>query len=183
MLQQEGGKLDCSPLPFNDTAFAGFDVVTVQNRRIVAAGRRNKAVGEPRHDVFRGRLVQIDRNASALMQHDRTEIVDPVGLVGMLMGQEHRIDMIDIGVDQLLAQIGRGVDDDPRRPLLRRPLGEQGAAAAAVFRIAGIAGAPAERGTRHAGRGSAAEDCQAQRHAADSAEGTLENSRKKFSVV
>ena len=57
-----------------------------------------------------GRVIQIDRNAPALMQHDRSEIVDPVGLIGMLMGQEHRIDVIDIGVDQLLAQIGRGVD-------------------------------------------------------------------------
>jgi len=66
------------------------------------------------HDIFRGRLAQIDRNASALMQHDGTEIVDAVGLVGMLVGEEHRVDMIDLGVDQLLAQVGRGVDQDSR---------------------------------------------------------------------
>ena len=86
------------------------------------------------------------------MQHDRTEVVDAMGLIGMLMGQEYRVDVLDIGVDQLLAQIRRGIDDDARRALRRRPLGEQRAAAAPVFRIAGIAFSPAERGTRYAGR-------------------------------
>jgi hypothetical protein len=28
-----------------------------------------------------------------------------VGLVGMLVGEEHRVDVIDIGVDELLAQV------------------------------------------------------------------------------
>ena len=64
-----------------------------------------------------GRLVQIDRNPPALMHHDRAEIVDAVGLVGMLMGQEHRVEMVDVGVDQLLAQVGRGVDHDPGRAM------------------------------------------------------------------
>src|ERR1700682_175921 len=130
-----------------------------------------------------GRLVQIDRNAPALMQHDRAKIVDSMGLIGMLMRQKHRIDVIDIGIDQLFAQIGRGIDHDPRDPAIVSPLDEQRAAAAAVFRIIGIAGAPAERGTRDAGRGSAAEYSQAQRHAVASEAGTLENRRKKFSVV
>ena len=103
------------------------------------------------------------------MQHHRTQIVDPVGLVGMLMGQEHRVDVVDVGVDQLLAQIGRGIDHDPRDAVIRCPLGEQRTAAAAVFRIVGIACAPAQRRTRNAGGGSAAENGQGQRHATASA--------------
>ena len=106
-----------------------------------------------------------------------------MGLVGMLMGQEHRVDVIDIGVDQLLAQVGRGVDHDPRHAAIPGSLDQQRAAAAAVLRIAGIARAPAERRTGNAGRRSAAENGQGQRHAVDSGAGTLENSRKKFSVV
>ena len=51
-------------------------------------------------------------------------------------------------------------------PCAPRALDQQRAAAAAVFRIVGIAGAPAERRTRHAGGGAAAEDRQRQRHAA-----------------
>ena len=94
------------------------------------------------------------------MQHDGTEIVDAVGLVGMLVGEEHRVDMIDLGVDQLLAQVGRGVDQDTRDSAFPRALDEQRAAAAAVFRIFGVARTPAERGTRNAGGGSAAENCK-----------------------
>src|SRR5437868_7308802 len=155
----------------------------IADRRVFAARRRNKDVGKPVHDVFAGRLAEINRNSSALMQHDRTQIVHAMGLVGMFMGQEYRVDVIDIGVDQLLSQIGRGVDHDPRRALLRRSLDQQRTAAAAVFRIIGIALAPAERRTRDAGRGTAAEDRQHQRHAAAFGCGTLENRRKKFSVV
>ena len=51
-------------------------------------------------------LVQIDRNPPALVQHHGAQIVDAVGLIGVLVGQEHRIDMVDIGVDQLLTQVG-----------------------------------------------------------------------------
>ena len=40
--------------------------------------------------------------------------IDAVGLVGMLVGQEHGVDMIDVGVDQLLAQVRRGIDQDAR---------------------------------------------------------------------
>ena len=83
-----------------------------------------------------GRLVQIDRNAPALMQHHGAEIVDAVGLVGVLMGQEHRVDVVDIGVDQLLAQIGRGIDHDPRHAaicLSARPAASSGGGGSSDF--------------------------------------------------
>ena len=40
------------------------------------------------------------------MYRDGSEIVDAVGLIGVLMGQKYRVEMIDIRVDQLLPQIG-----------------------------------------------------------------------------
>ena len=134
------------------------------------------------HDVLGRRLVQVHRNAPALVQHHRAQVVDAVGLVGMLVGQKHRVDVIDFCIDQLLAQVGRGVDHDPRRALPVGLFDHQRAAAAAVFGIVGIAGAPAERGARDAGRRAAAEDCQCQTHAATGC-GTFENRRKKFSDV
>ena len=155
VLNQEGRKRHRTALPFDGAAFAGFDRMARQDRRIVAALGRDEAIGEPRHDVFGGRLVEIDRNAPALMQHDRTQIVDAVGLVGMLMGQEHRIDVIDIGVDQLLAQVGRGIDHDPRGAVRARALDQQRAAAAAVF---GLLGSQAPQPS--AGRGTPAEEPQ-----------------------
>src|SRR2546423_15021660 len=98
--------------------------MTVQDRGIVAARRRGEAVGKTLHDVARGRLTQIKRNAPALMYRDGSEIVDAVGLIGVLMSQKHRVEMIDIGVDQLLAQIRRGVDQDARRSAIGCPLRE-----------------------------------------------------------
>ena len=183
MLHDEGRQRQRPALPVDGAVLAGFDRVPVEDRRIVAAFRRDEAIGKPRHDVLRGRLVEIDRNAPALVQHDGAQVVDPMGLVGVFVGQEHRIDVIDIGVDQLLAQVGRGVDHDPRGALARCLLDQQRAAAASVFGVIGIAGTPSERGPRHAGRGSAAEDRQGQGHAAAFGAGTLENRRKKFSVV
>ena len=91
--------------------------------------------------------------------------------------------VIDLGVDQLFAQVRRGVNHDPRGAVRARTLDQQRAAAAAVFRVVGIASAPAQCRSRYAGGGAAAEDGQRHRHAAAFGVGTFENSRKKFSVV
>src|ERR1700760_4866909 len=87
-----------------------------------------------------------------------------MGLVGMLMGEKNRVDMIDTGIDQLLAQIRRGVDDDPGRPGFAGSLHQKRAAASSAFWIVRIAGAPAECRSRAAGRRSAAENGERQRH-------------------
>src|SRR5579871_2420107 len=101
----------------------------------------------------------------------------------MLVGEENRVEVIDLGIDQLLAQVGRGIDQNPRRTAVGCLFDQERAAAPAVFRVVWIAGAPAERRPRHAGRRSAAEDRQFERHAAPTPDGTLLKSRKKFSVV
>ncbi|MGY3233407.1 hypothetical protein ACVMAJ_000297 [Bradyrhizobium sp. USDA 4448] len=98
----------------NDLAPAGLDRMPRQDRRIVAALRRDEAVGEPRHDVLRSRLIEIGRNALAHVENDGAQIVHAMGLVRMLMGQEHRVDVVDIGIDELLAQIRRGIDHNAR---------------------------------------------------------------------
>jgi hypothetical protein len=116
-------------------------------------------------DVLCCRLVHIERNALALVHHHRAEIVDAVGLVGVLMGQEHSIEMIDGGIDQLLAEIGRSIDHDPGRGVGSPALDQQRTAAAAIFGIVGIASAPAKRRARDAGGRAAAEDGYRQRHA------------------
>ena len=42
----------------------------------------------------------------------RAQIVDAVGMVGVLVGVEHAVEPIDLGIEQLLAQIRRRVDQD-----------------------------------------------------------------------
>ena len=101
------------------------------------------------------------------------------------MGVEHAVDPIDAGVEQLLAQVRRGVDQDAGAAAVGgRALDQDGAAPAPVLRIGGVAMAPAEPGTRHAAGKAAAEDGDGKRHAAAAElRGTLLNRRKKFSVV
>ena len=130
-----------------------------------------------------GRLVQIERNAPALMQHHRAQIVNAVGLVGMLVGQKYRIDVVDMSVDQLLTQVGRGIDHDPRDAMASCAFDQQRATTSPVLRIPGIARSPAEGGPWNAGGRATAEDRQAHGHAAAFDAGTLLNRRKKFYVV
>ena len=112
------------------------------------------------------------------------QVVDAVDVVGMLVGVEHAVEPIDVGVEKLLAQIGRRIHQDPRDTAVVVALDEQCSAPAAVFRIGRIADAPAQRRPRHAAGRPAAEDRELQRHAAAAAvRGTLLNRRKKFSVV
>ncbi len=95
-----------------------------------------------------------------------------------------RVEPDRLGVEQLLAQIRRGVDQHAGRAAGRFALDQQRAAAAAVFRIVRIAGAPAERRPRHAARRAAAENREASGVMRRGVRrGTFENRRKKLSVV
>src|SRR6185312_10635306 len=105
-------------------------------------------------------------------------------MVGVLVRVEYAVEPIDLGIKQLLAQIGRCIDENAGNAARAAPLDQERGAAPAVLRIVRIARAPAQRRTRHAARGSAAQNCEFQRHAAAAAgRGTLANNRKKFSVV
>src|ERR1043166_9106326 len=105
-------------------------------------------------------------------------------MVGVLVGIEHGVEPFDVGVEQLLAQIRRRVDQHTGAPARIAALDQQRAAPATVLGIVGIGIAPAEPDARHAGRRSTAEDRGRERHAAFmAARGALANRRKKFSVV
>ena len=106
----------------------------------------------------------------------------------MVVGVEHAVEPADAGVEQLLAKVGRGVDQHGGRALGARPLDQQRAAPPPILRIGRIARAPMIADARHAARRAAAENGELQRHAALSGafraeRGTFLNSRKKFSVV
>ncbi len=183
MAQQERRDGQRPARPFDHAAFAGFDRPRFQDRRIGTARRLLKAISKAQPDMGGSAVIEIHRNAALAVHHQRTQIVDAMGLVGVLMGEKHRIDMIDIGVEQLLAQIGRGIDHHPRHAAFALQLGHQRAAPAPVLWVGRVAGAPAECRTRHPRRRTAAQDGERQRHAASSCRGTLVNSLKKLSVV
>src|SRR5213080_3043271 len=75
VVNQEGGKFYGAALPFGFMTLARFDRMPRQDRRIVATLGRDEAIGEPRHDVFGGRLIEVDRNATTLVHYNRTQIV------------------------------------------------------------------------------------------------------------
>src|SRR6202022_842996 len=83
--QNERRKRHRTALPFDGAALTGFDEVTVQDRRIVAFRWRHETIGKPQQDLIGSRLVEIDWNALALMQHDRTKIVDAGVLCASLL--------------------------------------------------------------------------------------------------
>ena len=166
MLLQNGQGGDGAALPFDRDLVARRQAMLADHRRVLAAGRRLEAIAEPGVHHRRGLFVEIDVDQSPLFEVQRAQVVDAVGVVGVLVGVEDGVDPIDLGIEKLLAQIGRRVDQDPGDAAGVVTLDQERRAAAPVFRIVGIAGAPAQRRPRHAGGGSAAENSEFQRHAA-----------------
>src|SRR5262249_42508502 len=128
----------------------------------------------PRHLVERS-LVGVERDCPVHQPVDGAKIIDSMQMIGMGMGQDDRVETVDLGGKQLLAQIGRGVDQHG----LAAALDQQRGAAPAVARVRRVAGAPIGTDRRHAGRRTAAEERRL--HGAGGT--ALAKSRKKFAVV
>ena len=58
----------------------------------------------------RGRLVHVEVDLAPVLDEQRPQIVDAVGVVGVLVGDQHAVEPLDTGIEQLLAQIGRTID-------------------------------------------------------------------------
>jgi hypothetical protein len=78
----------------------------------------------------------------------------------MGMGQKDAVEPLDAGIDQLLAQIRRCVDEDSGRAAGPEALEEHRAAAAAILGVCRIACSPPLPDPRHSGGRAAAEDGQ-----------------------
>ena len=112
---RKGSAGDRSALPLDGHGRAGGQPVFGQDRRILAAGRRCEAIAEFGVQRCRRRLVEIDVDPLPALEEQRAQIIDPVGMVGMLVGVEHAVEPLDFGIEKLLAQIRRSVDQDTRR--------------------------------------------------------------------
>ncbi len=176
---------DRAPFPVDGHGLSGRHPVLVHDRRIFAAGRRLEAVAEARPDHLRGGLAEVHVDAAALADEQRPEVVDAVAMVGVLVGHQHAVEPIDVGVEELLAEVRRGVDQHPGEAASGRCA--RPAARSAAGGSSGCSGSQAPQPS--AGRGTPMDDPQPRmvkrrRHAATAAgRGTLLNSRKKFSVV
>ena len=158
----------------------------VENGRIAAAGKLREAIVKAACERPRGRFVHPDIDAAATVERDHTQIVDTVALVGMVMRHQHAVDPIDVCVKQLVAHVGRCIDQ--HRGLLAFVLipllDEQRATTATVARLPGVAGTPVIADARDAARRTATENGGAEFHDGNTASrGTREKRRRKFSDV
>jgi hypothetical protein len=83
----------------------------------------------------------------------------------MFMGEEHPVEPIDLGLEELLAQVRRGIDQHAGDAGSLPPFHQERRPPPTVLGIAGITRPPAERRTRDATRGAAAEDREPHGHA------------------
>ena len=134
------------------------DLMAPQDRRVVAARRRVEAIGEARAEQLAGGRVEIDVDAATPVERHQAQIVDAVHVIGMVVGVEHAIDPTDAGVEQLLAEVGRGVDQDRGVAARAVAFDQQRAAPAPILRVGGIARAPMIADPRHAAGRAAAEN-------------------------
>jgi hypothetical protein len=57
-------------------------------------------------------LARIAAHRSAAGMIELPEIVDPMAMIGMIVGPDDRLDIFYAGVDQLLSQVRRGIDEN-----------------------------------------------------------------------
>lgn len=107
----------------------------------------------------RGGLVGVEGQEAGLVgEAERAEVVEAEDVVGMGVGVEDGVEVMDALANGLLAEVGAGIDDDGMRPCTALPADGDGRASAAVARVSGgTHGAPASQGGDAHG-GSAAEE-------------------------
>ena len=103
MLEVERDRFDRPARPFDDDWLAGADAPLFNHRRIGAAGRRLEDVTEFAPQRFGGRRVDMDSETSPHRHVDRPEIVDAMRMVGVLVGDQHGVEMGHVRAEQLLA--------------------------------------------------------------------------------
>ena len=133
--------------------FAGRKPPFVQQRRILAAGRRLENIVEMAAHDRRGRRIHVKIDLAPVHDDQRADVVDPVRMVGVRMGQQDAVEPVDVR-RRAIARARSG--EVSTRTSVLAPSGpsleQDRAAPAAVFRIVGIAGAPALADARHAAR-------------------------------
>src|SRR5215468_540611 len=117
--------------------------------------------------------IGVDGNAPLGDEEHAAQVIDAVRVVGVRMGVEHSVDMLDAGGEQLLAQVWRRVDQHGRSAALAKPFNQQGAAPTPIFWVGRIAVAPDIAHARYPAGRATAQDREAHAHAVMADRGVL----------
>lgn len=131
------------------------DFSSLHDRRIETGS--SERITEPLFQPLQHIGPRVERHGPAALR-DGAKLVDPMAMIGMVVRDDDAIEVPNAGIQQLLADIGPAVDEEP----LSGDLDQQSAPSPAVFRLVGVALAPIRADPRNAGRRSAAEDRQLQ---------------------
>ncbi len=96
---------DRASLPLNMNGLAGHQALLGEDGRIFAAGWCLEAIAEAGEHGARCRFIKVDIDPAPLVDEQRAQIVDAVCVVGVFMGDEHAIDRVNVGVEELHAQV------------------------------------------------------------------------------
>src|SRR5690606_27578 len=97
----------------------------------------------------------ISRHRSSSPEATRSQIVDPVTMLRVIMPPQHGIDPVDVIIEELLAHVRGCVDQYPPAFVA---FDEDGNACPPISRLIGIALAPVISDPRHSGRSARPED-------------------------
>src|SRR6516165_4628026 len=166
---------------------ARHEPLLCQKRWILAAGRRLEYIAESLADDGRSGRIHMKVDFMAGHNDQRPHVIDSMRMIRMLMREKDSVEMADILPQQLLTQIRPRIDEHlGPGSVIAEPFDEDGATPAPIFRIFRIASAPALADPRDATRGSTAENCNPEAHAASAADpagGILLKRRKTLALV
>ena len=126
------------------------DVPESVGRYIVAVGRKTRE------------LPGVERKWRSRQLRERAKLVDPVAVIGVVVGDDDTVDVTYAGGEQLGSEVGAAVDENR----FAADFGEEGAAQAAVPGLGWIALAPVVADPGNAARRSGPEERQRVAHAA-----------------
>jgi len=101
-----------------------LDPISSQERRIGAAVRRFEAIPETLIQPRLRCVIGEDWDRSPHCHPKRTKIINPMNVVGVWMGKNDAVDLIDSSVNELRSQVWTSVDKDTsgRPRLIGEPL-------------------------------------------------------------
>ena len=91
----------------------------------------------------------MDVDAALGIVGEHPQVIDAVRMVGVIVREEDAVDGRDLGVEELLANVRRRIDEHPGAIAPGDPLDEGGTASTAVLRIVRIAAAPMRAEARY----------------------------------